>query len=217
MVVLVLVDHHAVQRHRDPEVGQLAARPAVPSAVVDGHDVRRLDVAVHDALVVHVLQRFGEVVADVRDVLERHRTLLQRALEVDPLDELHHEIDAWAQSVRVVDTRVEKGDYAVVGEVGDHLGLRLLLADLIGADLSRREHLDGDVATESLIVGAPDGGHAAAADALDEVIPTSKRHADGRRVDDPLGVGSRHGVVHAAGSIDFMLGGGVHRRPPPPG
>ena len=61
----------------DAEVGQSCPGAERGGAVRDEHDVRRLDVAVDDAVGVHVLERLGDVVRDLGDLLERQLPLAQ--------------------------------------------------------------------------------------------------------------------------------------------
>jgi hypothetical protein len=58
-----------------------------------------------------------------------------------------------------------------VGELGDSLGLGLESGETVMSLGHRlRQHLDGDITVESLVVGAVDLSHAAGADLLDDTV-----------------------------------------------
>ena len=84
------------------------------------HDVRGLEVAVDDALVVGGRQRFGQCRADRHEAVDRHPALGDELVERLALDELHRqEVDA----VGLLDG--VDGDDARVIERGEGLGLAL--------------------------------------------------------------------------------------------
>lgn len=148
----------AVQGARDAEVHHLHR-----TGVRDDH-VRRLDVAVHDA----VLVRVGERLQDTRH--DDQRLLGPGGLGVDQqvadraaLDELHHDV----RHDRVADdvlARVVHGDDGVVVESGHRLrltreaGLGHQVLGQVGA-----EQFDRDGAPEAHVLGRKHLGHAAPA------------------------------------------------------
>ena len=101
----------------------------------------------------------------------RQRTALpQRAREVAAGDQLHH--DVGPHGVLAV---VEDRDH--VGVVQLRGGLRLALEPGEEADVAAvlaAQHLDGHVAAELGVAGAVDGGHAALADQLREVVAATQ-------------------------------------------
>ena len=156
-------------RTRDAEVRDLDA-----ALVVDEHVVR-LDVAVDDPVPVRVPER-REHLADVRD---RHGDGARAAgdeelLQRPSLDVLHDDV------VRAVGlAAIEDRDDVRVREAGR---VRCLapeaLDELRVVRVALVEHLDRDLATELLILGEPDVGHAAAPElALEPVAAREDRPA----------------------------------------
>ena len=169
--------HLARTGSRDPEVRHLDA------ALVVDEDVVRLDVPVDDPVAMGVAER-GQHLAHVRH-RDRDRAraarddqLLQRA----PLDVLHDDEVRPLYLSAVVDrddvrVREARGMRRLATEPLDEL--RVVRVPLV-------EHLDRDLATELLILGEPDVGHAAAPELALEPVPAGKDGAaslvDGRHV-----------------------------------
>jgi hypothetical protein len=63
-----------------------------------------LDVTVHDAVLVDVVERVGELAEDVERALDRHRTVARREQRL-ALDELHHHVGAERHVLAEVDDR----------------------------------------------------------------------------------------------------------------
>ncbi len=157
----------------DPEVGQPRTGPVGPGAVVDEQDVRGLDVAVHDAVRVDVLERFGHVVADLGDVLRGERSDLEPGLQVLSDDERHHEEAPGAAPDDVDDARVQQPDQSVVLERREDAELGLLPCQVDG---TRVEELHRDGPVQHLVGGSVHDGHAAPTDLLLEpVAPVEER------------------------------------------
>ena len=82
----------------DAEVHQLHA------ALARDHHVGRLDVAVDDPAVVHVVEGASDLHRDDRgDVVGQPPALLQKVVEIDTLDVLHHDEQRAALVMEVVD------------------------------------------------------------------------------------------------------------------
>ena len=150
-----LLGHLARTCARDPEVGDLDDAFGVDD------DVVRLDVAVDDAVAVGVTQRCEDL-ACVGD-RDRHRAEAARAdqlLERAPLDVLHDDVVGAVGLAPVEDrddVRVRKA-----GRMG-RLATEAL-DELLVVRVVRVEHLDRDPASELLILGEVDVGHAATAE-----------------------------------------------------
>ncbi len=112
-----------------------------------------------DALLVGRLQRFGDLPRDGDRLLDRQRTLLQSLRQGRPLDELH---DQRLRAIRFLEAE-DRGDVRVV-KLRQELGLALEPAQevvVVGERL--RQHLDGHLALEPRVGGAPHLAHPALA------------------------------------------------------
>ncbi len=193
---LHLLGRHVVRRahhlrgsregRRRPHPGQFGQAEVrdLDLPVVIEQDVAGLDVAVHDALFVGVLQRRADL-ADDRERLARGQgARVDHAPQVRALDQLHGDVPQVSCAPEIVD-----GDDAGVREAGHGLGLTLeALCEAPVAVGRGRQDLDGDDALEALLARAVDGAHAAAADqALDLELGEQFRQLLGRR-DVSLGV-----------------------------
>ena len=147
---------HAALAGRPRQAEVHHAHADAESLLARHHDVLGLDVAVHHAARVAVVQGLGGLDADVDDVAEL-RVLPQERAQVRALHQRHDEVERVVVPAEVVD----RDDGRVV-----HLRhqLRLALEALLGlgAQLGRRDQLDGDVAIEPRVAGAIDDPHAAA-------------------------------------------------------
>ncbi len=149
----------------EAEIEQLHA------AVLVDHDVRRLQVAVHDALVVGALERPGDLQRDLQSLVERNRPGIQALVQVLALHHLH---DEKPRALGLLDA-VDRGDVRVF-ELGEHLGFALEPHHLVGvADEMRGQNLDRHLALEVLVVGAEDLAHAAFAELRGDPVVTQAR------------------------------------------
>ncbi len=149
----------------DAEVGEDDA------PVVAEEDVARLDVAVQHAGRVGGAQGRDHAAPDAGGDLGRDGTALEHVAERRGRHVLHHD----AGQAAVVDHIVDDHDVGV-GDAGRAAGLpagalveggELVLLQA-GGDV---EPLDRDLTAEQLVLGPPDGAHAAVTDPLDEPVP----------------------------------------------
>ena len=151
-----------VERTGDAEVGHLHL------AVRADQDVRRLDVAVRDVVVVGEPERGRDLAGDLRGLLRRELLVRRQDLgEGAALHVLHDdEVGAFvlAPVVDVDDVRV--------GQVGGRLCLAAEPLDEVGVGGELGEqHLDGDLAVEQQVARREHVGHAAAPDPLVDLVP----------------------------------------------
>jgi hypothetical protein len=144
-------------------------------AVAEPHDVRGLQVAVHDALLVGVREGGGRLLGDVDDVGDRQRVMLvvlQELAEVAPVQQLHHQIQHAVGLAEVVDD----GHPAVLEGRG-HPGLAAKPfpqntgEGLVVVVAQRFEALDGDLSAQRLVPGTPHLAHAASTDQVEQPVP----------------------------------------------
>ncbi len=164
-----LVGQLLAGRLGDAEVDDLRHRRAVVQR--DQH-VRRLDVAVDDALLVGVLHCLTDVDEQLQTFVERHSALVAEVGDGDALHQLHHEVGP----ARVGFAAVE--DMRDVGMV--HQRQRLPLGLEAGNHLARvhagLEHLEGDLAAHRLrLLGHEDDAEAALADLLQQLVGADDR------------------------------------------
>jgi hypothetical protein len=135
----------------DPEVGDHCV-----AAYVD-HDVARLHVAVHDTMLVRVLQRTAHLMEQRLDNMERQRTgLLQYRLKLATFDVLHHEEVESTCLLR----RVNRHNVGML-QPGNESGLLHEALDHGRIRHERRRHdLDGHLLVERDVVGQVHRSHA---------------------------------------------------------
>ncbi len=110
-----------------------------------------------DAGLVRVFERRRQLQRDVHHVLIRHRTAREAVGERGPVDELHDQGKAAARFLDPVNLR----DVLMI-ERGERLRFAFEARQILGVrGDAREEHLDGDFAVESHVVGAIDLAHAA--------------------------------------------------------
>ena len=129
-------------------------------------DVRRVEVAVHDAALVRFLERQRHLQCDTQRLFRGQPPAGETFGEGFPLNHLHHD------QLRAVDLfdLVDAGDVRMA-ECGQQFGLahEACTPLLVGRQL-RREHLDRDLAVQGRIDGFPDHTHPAFADLLDDAV-----------------------------------------------
>ena len=146
----------------DAEVGHARA------ALVIDQDVVGLEVAVDDPAGMRE-PHAGQNLADDLDRLGGREASLDQVLERGALDVLHRDPVAALVLAAVVD-----GDDVRVLKAGG--GLRLAaetLDELLVGSEALVEELQGDLTPEHLVVGRPDVGHAARADAAHQAVARS--------------------------------------------
>ena len=146
----------------DAEVGHLHL------TVRADQDVRRLDVAVGDVVVVREPERSGDFARDLGGLLRRELLVRRQDLgECAPLHLLHHDEVGALVLAPVVDV-----DDVGVREAGGRLRFAAESLDEVGVGGELGEqHLDGDLAVEQEIARGEDVGHAAASDPLVDLVP----------------------------------------------
>ena len=129
-------------------------------------DVRGLEVAVDDALVVRGLERLGNLLRDAQRLDERDRPAAQAIREVFALHQLHHQRAAAAGFLEAVDA----GDVRMA-ERGQHLRLAvearhavLVVREVLGQQLQR------DVAVQARVGRAEHLSHAASPELAGDAI-----------------------------------------------
>ena len=127
-------------------------------AVAGQHDVRRLDIPVHDAAVVDVVQGAGHLHGDDgRDVVRNAPARVEQVIQVDALHVLHDDEERAALLVEVVDV-----DDVLVLQVRKALGLAFEPGDELLLALSRGfEGLNSHRAVQGVLDRAVDHGHPA--------------------------------------------------------
>ncbi len=155
--------------------------------------VVRLDVAVHDAVLVRVRERARDVAQDAHRLGDRQRPAAQPRAQALALDERHRVV---GQPVEVAG-REHRDDVRLLERRGDaDLALEPRRGHRRG-ELGR-EHLHDDLAAEAVLVGDEHARHAAAAElALERIAPGErllKFSIGGRQSHGSLGSGSRANV-----------------------
>ena len=146
-----------VEAPREPEVGEIDMLRAVEQ------DVRRLDVAVHEAACVRSVQRGRDLRAD-RDRPAGSSAPFgseQRA-EIAAVHEPHREIDAPVDVARVVD----RDDIRVLERHHELRLAREALAEALVPGQGRRHQLQRDRPLQAQVVGPVHDAHPAAAEQL---------------------------------------------------
>ena len=181
---------HADRRHQalgagEAEVGDLG------QAARGDHHVGRLHVAVHEPLLVRVVEAPGELHGHVQDSIERAQPLLAdpvvQAAAVHVLDEQPRRAFDAAHVVAIDDVGVQ---------AEPHPRLRLALEGFgppRGSEGGRQRRLDGQVHVPAPVADAVDAAHASLAEDGRDLVQAEDEVADpplGRR---PRGLGGRHG------------------------
>ena len=174
-----------VGEHRDPEIGDFDLE------IRGDQDVGGLDVAMDDAVPVHVLQGAADLEDHLDHFIGRQKVLRRRVVcERLPADVLHHDV-----AQRLLDRHVEQLDDVGVAELADQRGLvqeERAVAPLQSRGAGLRERLDGDVAPGEGIFREIDDARGAEAQLLDDVVFA-----------DALRKGFRHALL-PAGRAPFM-------------
>src|SRR5206468_4852167 len=128
-------------------------------------DVRGLDVAVEDPVLVGVVERPRQLLEHPHRLTQLHG-LAEPVRQGSSLDELEHQVGEVVLVAEVEDLQdvrmLETGDRPRL--LLEALAVERVVGEEVGEDLDRH------VAVESGVVGAVDGRHAAAADALEQTV-----------------------------------------------
>ena len=135
------------------------------------HQVRALDVAVHDPAGVRLVQRIGDLQADLDDLADRQRPFRDARRQQFALDILHHDEVGAARLADVVgdgDVRraEQRGRARLVQQARPAFGIRLEV---------RRQEFQGDRTAETDILRTIHFAHAAGAKALADAIVLNGR------------------------------------------
>ena len=123
----------------------------------------------HDAQAMRRIQRGRDLAHDGQDLGGRQRPAAQATAQALPLQELHDDVgaDAWhavevehARDPRVTQAR---DDLGLVAEAREGVGVRALVP-------AQGHELDGDLARQAQMAGAPHRAHAAAPDQLRQLV-----------------------------------------------
>ncbi|GAA0923600.1 hypothetical protein GCM10009558_035640 [Virgisporangium aurantiacum] len=137
------------------------------------HDVGRLHIAVHDAVLVRGTERRGHLRADAQHVGHRQRTVFEALGQRLAGEQLHHDVRNALAVVML--TEVEDPGDVRVSQLRDRLGLGPdAPAGVPVGDETWGEDLHRHLTVEHLVVGTPDDGHTAFSEALDQSIPTGQ-------------------------------------------
>ncbi|GEC08124.1 hypothetical protein SSP24_57790 [Streptomyces spinoverrucosus] len=141
-------------------------------AVVRDDDVRRLDVAVHDAVLVRVGERLQDAGDDDQGLLRAGRLgVVQQIADGAALDQLHHDVRHRLAAHEVL-AGVVHGDDRVVVETGHRLGLarEARLGHRVLGEVGAQQ-LDRHGAPETDVLGGEHLGHAAPAESAGQPVP----------------------------------------------
>ena len=144
-------------------------------AVAGHHDVAGLDVAVHDAGAMRVLECLEDAVGVAQGIGDRHGAVVDDVLQQAPRHQLHDDVGhrmGRAIGIRLaVLAGIVDADDRRMRHAGGGLGLQpeARAEGGIGGELAL-EDLDRDLASEGDVLAAVDAGHAATPDQLVDPI-----------------------------------------------
>ena len=174
---------HALAEDRDPEIDDARDLRSV-LVVLDDH-VLGLEVAVHEALLVRVVQALEELPGDVDHARRGQRRLLDDDPEVGALGQLHHHVVDAGRRLADVDDADHVGVTQAAGEIG-------LAVEPLGDPGVREqrgvEHLDREPALELDVPRAVDRAHRARAEERLDPVALGEHLAEQR-------IGGRVGLL----------------------
>ena len=151
----------------DPEVGEMGC----PGLIEE--DVCRLDVTMHDPLLVYVRERRGDTRTNLGRVLARKPANRKALGEGGPFDEFHHEVRASLEL-----TGIQQSNEVRMSEASEGLDLNGK-ADL-GAVRDFAQHLDGDGPVEASVERPIDAAHPAAPEQRLQAVATVEERGEER-------------------------------------
>ena len=188
MIRAVVLGHAAHEAHiQDFELGATAAAGDGPLAVHE--DVRRLDIAVDEAVLVGVLQAEGRhphVLAGFRRT--QRAVVFHQPREIATLDVLHRQIEAPGRF-----PRVEELDDVRVVELAGGLGFALVAPQhrLVRHQL-RPHDFEGDQSGHAGVEGPVDLAHAPFADFFEDEVLAEEQFRDAPELDFAVLVAGEH-------------------------
>ena len=156
----------SIDELRDAEVQQLR------HALVGHEDVRRFDVAVHDQVLMRVVDRRADRLEQPQPVGDREALPIAVVVEADAVDVFHDEVGhAFLRRAAVEELR----DVRMV-EIGQYLALALQSEFGLGVDEPVAPELDRDLLVELVVRAAGEIDHAHAARAEQPLDPVGPDH-----------------------------------------
>ncbi len=144
-------------------------------AVLTQLDVRGLEIAMDDALLVRRFERFGDLSCDPQRFVNGNRSSSDPFGEVLPLDDLHHQRQRGDAACRRLLEPVDLGDARMI-EGRQHFGFALESGQPVAiAGHLRRQHLQRDVALQARVSGSVDLTHTPGAQWSDDFIGANSR------------------------------------------
>jgi len=157
-----------IERLGDAEVDDLRDRPAID---LDDEDVRRLQVAMHDALLMRVLNAVADAEEELEALLDRIRAAVAVLDHLFAVEQLHHEVRiAFRRRPGLEDLR----DVGML-QARHRLLLCLKASAILGPREGSANDFDRDAAPHRrILLGEEHRAHAAFADDADQAIRTDR-------------------------------------------
>src|SRR5262249_13171455 len=148
----------------EPEIGHAHAHPfgCIPG---EDEDVLGLDVTMHDAQRVAVLERLRGLDPEVDELADAERRLGEALAEIRPLDERHDEEERLFVLADVVDA-----DDPGVIHLGDHARFAEEAITSLGSEAVSGDQLEGYVALEERVAPQVDDAHSTASELSDYLV-----------------------------------------------
>jgi hypothetical protein len=158
-----LLSGRRLQELRNPEVENLHA------PVTRHHDIRGLQIAMDDSVVVRRLQAVGQLDPERAHFRLGQRSVANALLERDAVDVFHDEVIDIARGVEVVDSR----DVRMIELREEQSFPAESFPCCFVGEAAGRQHFDRHLAIEMLVAGAVDDTHAAGTDPVEDGVVTN--------------------------------------------